>query len=217
MEKYKKVLLIVAHQDDEVMCGGTIARLVSDGSEVTELVLTNGVEGGESKDLIKVRNRELEKSARILGIKKILSFSEDDLGLIYSKDLMIRVMVEIRKIKPDLVILMHRADYHPDHREAYKIGVEAVKWTGSGIKKELGKPHTVGEIWMMSGMAPIRPTIMVDVTDFVKIKIEALKAHKSQVNQRLIDHQMGLMQVYGYQLQNGGNLAEGFEVERLTI
>ena len=39
----KKVLVIAAHPDDEVLgCGGTMAKLVADGCEVNVLIVTDG-------------------------------------------------------------------------------------------------------------------------------------------------------------------------------
>ncbi len=40
----KTILVIAAHPDDEVLgCGGTIARLTSEGSNVYTLILGEGV------------------------------------------------------------------------------------------------------------------------------------------------------------------------------
>lgn len=39
----KKVLVIAAHPDDEVLgCGGTMAKLTADGCEVNVLIVTDG-------------------------------------------------------------------------------------------------------------------------------------------------------------------------------
>ena len=76
-QKKKKILIIAAHPDDEVLgCGGTIAYLSDSGHEVNLLTLSDGVSSRNHtlKD-IEDRKHALIESSKILGINKI--FQED--------------------------------------------------------------------------------------------------------------------------------------------
>lgn len=71
----KKVLIIAAHPDDEILgCGGTIARLVKNNCKVDVLFLAEGV-SARSK-LGETRNWDDEISAR----ESMMMAASEDLG-----------------------------------------------------------------------------------------------------------------------------------------
>jgi LmbE family N-acetylglucosaminyl deacetylase len=95
-----KILIIVAHPDDEYYFAGTVYRLVKEkGAEVEELVITNG-EGGYRysgpaekiyhlnlheeavgrAELPKIREKEIEAGGKILGIEHHFYLSQKDFG-----------------------------------------------------------------------------------------------------------------------------------------
>lgn len=207
--KNKRILLVVAHPDDETVCAGTLIKQIEKGTEVTEIILTGAEEGGTDAG---TRREEMLKASKFLGMKEVIFMEQPDLGLTYSKDLMLRVVEQIRRVKPDWVILMYKDDFHPDHRAAFQIGIEAVKWAASGVRPEIGTHHRTGMITMMGGMWPTRPDLLVDVTEVVERKMEMLKLHGSQVNKKLEEFERGSMAVYGYHLRTPeGRMAETFE------
>lgn len=203
-----QVLVISAHPDDEIACAGTLLKLKDAGYEINELILTGGGEGGD----IKEREEEMKKAGEYLGMGKIIFFNQEDLGLSYSKELMLKVMQVIRGVKPVLVILMNKGDFHPDHRAAFEIGIEAVKYAATGIRLDLGESVRVKLVLMMGGMWPIRPDLMVDVTKYKEKKMKMFSLHGSQANQKAIGFEEAMMTIYGYQQRTGDEvLAEPFE------
>ncbi len=209
MKKQKiKVLVISAHPDDEVVCAGTLMKLQERGSEIYELVLTGGSEGGSQKE----REKEMRKAADFLGMKKVYFLRQEDLGLTYSKKLMFKVLKVIRQVRPELVFLMHKDDFHPDHREAFKIGIEAVKYAATGVRQDFGGLHRTKMVLMMGGMWPIRPDLMVDVSEQKERKLKMFTLHESQATNKAINFETAMMTIYGYQHRTGENiLAEPFE------
>lgn len=209
MKKHKKqVLVISAHPDDEIACAGTLMKLKDRGYEINELILTGGGEGGDVAE----REREMKAAGEYLGMRSVVFLSQEDLGLAYSKDLMFKAMSVVRKISPEVVLLMNKSDFHPDHRAAFEIGIEAVKYAATGVRVDLGKSVRVKVALMMGGMWPIRPDLMVDVTEYKEKKMKMFSLHESQVNLKAEKFEEAMMTIYGYQHRTGDEtLAEPFE------
>ena len=90
----KKLLVVLAHPDDETFaCGGTIAKYASHGVEVVLICATRG-EAGEISDtsiskstpLGEIREQELRHASKILGIGKIHFLGYRDSGMNGSPD-----------------------------------------------------------------------------------------------------------------------------------
>ena len=136
--KDSNILCIFAHPDDEsYIVGGTIARAVNEGAEVTVISATKGDKGfqhikgsSEKERLTHIREEELKNAAQILGVKKILLWDYPDGGLdnlgIREKELGDRLVEVIKKIEPDL-ILTFGPDGVSGHRDHIAIGALAQK------------------------------------------------------------------------------------------
>lgn len=222
----KKILLISAHADDHIACAGTVFKLIDQGYTPYEVVLTNSGEGPDmrkvgtkqSKDTIKnLRKEELSKASKFLGIAKSYYLDNEDLGLAYSKELMIQVMAIIREVKPTIGFLMNSYDWHPDHREAFKIGSEAFKWAASGIRPELGDNWKTSMVLCGEGMIPVPANILVDITAYADKKMQLWKIYDSQATSKSIKYEEGLLQVRGYQQRKvDGFFAEAYTTDPLS-
>ncbi len=121
--RYKKVLAIFPHPDDEVATiGGTLQYLSSQGSSVSLLTMTHG-EAGETcipltEPIGVVRSKELKRCAHILGIHSLILEDFGDGRLSGKKDKLRKcIQSVVSDIKPDLVITFDTAGLygHPDH------------------------------------------------------------------------------------------------------
>jgi len=71
------VMVVTAHPDDpEFLAGGTVARLVKEGREVTYVIVTNGNKGSSdrtitSQRLVPVRQEEQRRAAHVLGVERV--------------------------------------------------------------------------------------------------------------------------------------------------
>jgi LmbE family N-acetylglucosaminyl deacetylase len=231
----KRVLVISAHADDDLMCAGTLFKLKDKGYKLFEIVLTDSSEGGSykaeqsvgskasglkkaSKEAIDtkqnalVREAELDDAAKYLGLEKLYKFKEPDLGLIYSKDLMLKVVQVIREVKPQIGIIMNQFDFHIDHREAAKIGSEAFKWAPTGVRPDLGEPVKTPIVLSAEGMIPIAANVLVDTSTYVDKKLELFKKYKSQASSKAVKFDRSLGFVRGYQLRKPGAV----DIEKLS-
>jgi LmbE family N-acetylglucosaminyl deacetylase len=194
----RRAMVIVAHPDDpEFFCGGTIARWVREGVEVVYLILTNGDKGGNdpnvAEELAALREEEQRAAARVLGVNTIIFLGESDGELQPTLSLRRRVVREIRRHKPQLIVCPDPAAYyfdtgyinHPDHRAAGVVALEAIfpaarnRMYHVELLAEGLEPHAVHEIYLTGTLQPNR---WVDISDTIELKIQAIRAHSSQLS-----------------------------------
>ncbi len=178
------VLVFAAHPDDaELSCSGTIASLIAQGKKVGIVDLTKGDLG--SRGTVQTREAEANEAAKILGItiRENLGFRDgfftDDEA--HQKEI-IRM---IRKYTPNILLINATEDRHPDHEKAGILCKKAAFL--SGLKKietfENGQPqkHFRPEnIYHYIQSQYVEPDFVVDISDFWQIKINAIRAFKTQ-------------------------------------
>lgn len=172
-------LAIAAHRDDlEITSGGLIAKLVNKGYTVAMLDLTEGEMG--SKGDAATRTAEAEAAAQVLGVTTRDNLHLPDAHL--QNDLQSRSLLaqKIRDYRPQLVILPHWEQRHPDHRISSQLGFDACFY--AGLKKATleGEPHRPRKIIYASYYRQNNPSFAVDITDQFERKIEAVKCYRSQ-------------------------------------
>ena len=217
-----KLLIIVAHQDDETIgCGGTIKKMSEKGHDVEVIFVTDGKTGIDQRDLYgddditSIRMEEAKKASQILGVKKISTMSipcQEVISHSYkNQKLFHRIISKIRESKPNIVITHSNDDKHRDHRAVSELVVESCWKASEDIHSELGKIHVVDDVWAMEITDLIDVDYVVDVSDYMDYKMEAMRIYQSQekvidgINENII----GLAKVRGYNI--GVNYGEGFK------
>ena len=195
----ERVLCVCAHPDDsEFGFGATVARLTAEGSEVTYVVVTDGSQGGEDPavpdaELTAIRETEQRAAAAVLGVREVRFLGLSDGHLVPDVALRRLIVREIRRARPQLV-LTHSPTRslvsgrigvdHPDHLAVGEATVQAVYPDARNprafrdLLAEGLAPFRVEEIWIA---APQGGDHLVDVSDFVDKKLEALACHHSQI------------------------------------
>jgi LmbE family N-acetylglucosaminyl deacetylase len=192
-------LVVVAHPDDaEFGCAGTAARLTSEGKRVDYVIVTDGSKGSSDpamtpERLSSIRQHEQCEAARILGVSEV-SFLRFPDGMI-EPTLELRKAIAgcIRRFKPDVVISQNPTRelgmgvfaQHPDHLAVGESTLAAIyptardRLTFPELLEEGLEPHAVKEIWVSGTGAP---DFTVDITSTIELKVQALKAHASQIS-----------------------------------
>lgn len=181
------ILAFGPHPDDvELLCGGTVAKLVRLGYEVGLVDLTAGemgTRGSEGK-----RFKEAEKSAQILGVKVRENLHLPDGGL-NSRDYEQRHLVveAIRKYRPGLVICPAARDRHPDHAQGAALVEEACFLANVGKYPSDLERHKVEAIMRYPMWWHPEADLIVDVSDTWSVKMESVAAYGTQFYKEGVD------------------------------
>ncbi len=197
----KKILVVGAHPDDnDFGAGATVAKSAAQGAEITYLIATTGQRGSSDESmtpeaLSRVRKREQEEAARVLGVKEVHFLDYVDGELTPDLKLKEHVVIFIRRYRPDMVFSMDPSFYyykdygmvnHSDHRA---IGVAALDACYPLARDLLSfpeharaglSPHKVKEL-LLHSFIPGNANFYVDVTESFDLKIKALSLHQSPV------------------------------------
>src|SRR5574338_442396 len=107
------ILALGAHPDDiELGCGGLLLRAAKQGHNIFMYTLTRGGASGDPEQ----RTRELLRSAKFIGAKRVWIDNFEDTRLSLSSELINHIEFFINKAQPDLVITHSLNDTHHDHR-----------------------------------------------------------------------------------------------------
>jgi LmbE family N-acetylglucosaminyl deacetylase len=167
------ILAIGPHPDDiEFGCGGTLLRYGQAGSQLYQLILTDGCVGGDPA----TRKREQEKAAEALGVKQIFWGGYHDTELHDDRNLIKTIEESVNAVSPDVVLVNHFDDSHQDHRAASHAAIAATR----NVKEVLfyESPTCMNFI----------PDIFVDITDILSEKIKLLELHASQIERTSIEN-----------------------------
>jgi len=191
-------IAIVAHPDDiEFSCAGTLARWAQAGTRLCYVVCTSGEVGIAQPGMTKVKAAEIREAeqraaAAIVGAEEVVFLHEPDGILSATLELRKRLVREIRRFKPEVVVtgdpttLWAGDDYinHPDHRAAALAAIDAT-FPAAGqpnlfeeLEQEGLKAHKPRKVYV-SGWG--QTDLFVNITDTIDTKIAALREHKSQM------------------------------------
>ena len=224
------ILAIGAHPDDvELGCGGTLAKLISQGKTVAIIDLTRGELGTRGTE--HTRKQESEEASRKLGICCRKNLEMNDGFIQNAKELQLKVVEQIRKFQPDIVFANALEDRHPDHAKAAKLVSDACFLSGL-TKIETHYENHQQEAWRPKQLfhyiqwKNIKPDFVVDISDFIEKKVEVCMAYKTQFYDPKSDEPMtpiatkDFLESLTYRAQDLGRLsgckyAEGFNSEKL--
>jgi LmbE family N-acetylglucosaminyl deacetylase len=194
----ESAMAITAHPDDiEFTCVGTLARWAKAGARIVYVLCTSGDVGIDKPGMTReqateIREAESRQAAEIAGAHDIVFLREPDGLLVANLELRKRLVREIRRYKPEVVVtgdptaLWSGGDYinHPDHRAAATAAIDAV-FPAAGqpnlfqeMEEEGLFAHKVRKVYATS-WEHIDQYVNIDET--IEIKVKALRAHTSQM------------------------------------
>lgn len=186
----KSCLVIMAHPDDpELACGGSICRWAEEG-KIYLIIVSDGGKGtwDESETPFRVaenREKEAEKAGKYMGVEKVIFLRHRDGDIENVKTLKLEIASLIRHFKPDTIVTHDpwTRQFHPDHRAVGWSVIRGIMiardWHFYPFLPEIGlKPHRAERLLL----APTdKPDFVMDISDTIDKKIEAIKMHGSQI------------------------------------
>jgi LmbE family N-acetylglucosaminyl deacetylase len=198
------VMVVMAHPDDnEIICGGIVARLIAEGKKVRLLVMTTGGKGFQDRtdvnevQFAKIRYNEQIAAGKELGLLESDNFNigVPDGELENTLENIEKVVFHIRQFKPEIIITQNPFDpintfsedihwvNHRDHRATASIVLDASYpysrdrgFFPEHFTKHNLTPHTVNEL-MFSDSYSYPDVLYFDITDYINKKKNALLKH----------------------------------------
>ena len=224
------ILAIGAHPDDvELGCGGTLAKLISEGKKAAIVDLTQGELGTRGTNI--TRAQEAASASEILGVSARENLKMKDGFILNSEEYQMQIVKMIRKYQPEIVLANAVDDRHPDHAKAAKLVSDACFLSGlvkieTELDGENQKQWRPKQVFHYIQWKNITPDFVIDISNFMEKKIEACLAYKTQFYDPNSNEPMtpiatkDFLESLTYRAQDLGRLsgvefAEGFTTEKL--
>lgn len=173
------IVVFGAHPDDaEIGMGGTIAKQTRAGQRVAICDLTYAEMS--SNGTVALRQEEATAASAILQLAERSTLGLPDRGLRLDEEQLGRIVAEIRRLRPRIVFAPYIEDRHPDHIQCGRMVEEAV--FNAKLRRYMPEapPWTVEQFYFyfINDLGPAN--IMMDVTDIYDVKMDSLRAYRSQ-------------------------------------
>lgn len=173
------ILAFAAHPDDvELAASGTVIKHIQSGYKVGIVDLTRGELG--SRGSATIRDSEAAEAAKFMKLATRVNLALSDGFFENNTTNQLAIVEQIRKFRPNIVLCNATSDRHPDHGKAGDLVSKACFLSGL-VKIETDQPawrpkavyHYIQDRYLP-------PDFVVDITDQMDQKLEAIQCFKSQ-------------------------------------
>lgn len=203
----ERLLVLAPHPDDEVIaCGGLLALHLRERRAVRIVVATDGAEAGMGE----LREEESHRGVARLGegaTLVFLRFPDRALG----DDAAERLREQLLDFRPDLILVPSPVEIHPDHLALSRVFCELVQ-----RDETLFAQLAVAKVAFYEVSSPLRPNVIVDISEVAEAKYAAIAEHASQVALRdYVAYARGLNAYRAMTLPAAAKFAEAYFVVAL--
>jgi len=175
------VLAVMAHPDDaELLCGGALIKSARQAHRVGVIDLTAGEMGSSGSATI--RGKEADHAAEIMGLVERRCLGMPDANLENNRESRHLLVEHLRTLRPRTVITHWPGGRHPDHRIAAELVRDACFLSALKKLDIEGEPFRPIKLVYATAFREDAspPDFVVDITDHVDRKLEAISAYSSQ-------------------------------------
>ena len=219
----QRVLVVAPHPDDETLgAGGTIAKLAARGHSVGVLIVSGHLPPIYPRAAYDTTVAEARAAFAILGVEESF-FLEIPATMVCNEPVHVlneRIGSVIHSFSPQTLLCCY-PDRHTDHRAIFESVMVAARPVGPGRSiRRLAAFETLSEThWNAPHIEPnFIPNWVVDISDFIEKKLEALASYKSQISAfpgpRSVEAVEALAKFRG--TQAGFAFGEALQIIRLT-
>ena len=171
------VLIITSHHDDlEIGCGATVAKMRDQGHKVISLVMTHSGYSGPNGEII--RTQEDAKNEASFASKtldyELISYEEDTFDIEVSDKNIRKILRVIQEKQIDTVFTHYHNDIHPPHNKVYQMVIHACR--------HIPRIFGIQSNWYI-GKDIFSPNLFIAINESQwERKIEAIKCYESEFN-----------------------------------
>lgn len=230
--KNKKIMIVVAHPDDELLgCGATMHKLIHEyNTTIHVLILGEGITSREdqrnlvkSKDDLEIHKKNIKDAQKAIGyqIVNTHNFPDNRFDTVALLDIIKIIEKEKKDFQPEIIFTHHGGDLNIDHQRTF----EAVITSTRPMENET--VHTIitfetpsGTEWQAStDPRKFSPNIFVEVSELdMNAKIRGMEAYEFEKREfphpRSPEALKVLSKRYGVML--GGVFYEAFQLIRMN-
>jgi LmbE family N-acetylglucosaminyl deacetylase len=187
----KRILVVAAHPDDEVLgCGGTMARLVSEGAEVNVLILgegitsRNGLTKIQKEQQIKMLHGCANDANKILGVKQVYfsNFPDNSFDIVALLEIVKNIEQVKTELQPDIIFTHYEHDLNVDHQLTFKAVLTATRPIQQECVKEIYSFEVLSSTeWNFS--EGFRPDVFFNIGSTIQLKKKALEKYVSEMRE----------------------------------
>lgn len=215
IDQTTNLLVVSAHAADFVWRGGgTIAKYIKHGANVSLVILSYGARGesnalwkeeGQTLENVKsIRRSEIEAAAECLGVKNYEIWDFQDYHMEINNERLEQMAGKIREVQPHHILTHGPKDaFNPDHETVSKYVFDAsVLSTSSGVRLDGTKTAKQARLFgfepHQSEISDFKPEVIIDITETYEQKEAAMNCFKAQPH---------LIEYYGWKAKMRGNHA----------
>ena len=226
----KKILIVAAHPDDEVLgCGGTLIKMRKAGYKIQCIFISDGESSRNIKDKRKLLKFIEEREKQAIQVSKILKFDKPKFFRLPDNKLdtvplikIIRIIEnEIKILKPSIIFTHSQADLNVDHSLLCKSVLTATRpFSKTFVKKIISfEVASNSELYFSNNKKFFKPNFFSDINKEIKLKLKALKIYKNEIRKAPHSRSLkGLENLAKYRgSQSGTKFSEAFEILREII
>lgn len=182
------VVSLMAHQDDEMRCLGTMLKCRARGDQLHFVTVTDGSKGFVQSPSISreeaadVRHAEMTALAEDLGASYV-NLREPDEFLYDTPDVRMNVIEAIRRTRADLIFTHYTDDYNLDHTTVSALVRQCAMQSCLPVLPTTSPPLAVHPaIFMVEPHSPVvfPASYFVDISAYHADKVRLLRHHASQ-------------------------------------
>ncbi len=174
-------LAIFSHPDDaELTMAGTLLKLKVQGYRTGVLDVTRGEMG--TRGTPDERAEEAQAAARIMGLDERLNLGLPDGHVMLTDEARTALVRVLRTHRPKVLFTSHWDDPHPDHAATARLVREAARlasmrrYDEAAAQAQITMPMIAHAVYSRL----VVPSFIVDVSDYLAGKMQAIRAHGSQ-------------------------------------
>jgi len=193
----ERLLVVMAHPDDvDFGSAGTMATLAAQGVHITYCLVTDGDAGGSDRTITRtevaaLRRKEQTAAAAVVGVHDLVFLGHPDGRVVADLSLRRDISRVVRQVRPQVMLCQSPERNfdrifasHPDHLAAGEAALCAAypdaqnPFAFPELLEDGLEPWDVREVWLSAHPSM---TDVIDVSEHIDRKFEALRCHASQL------------------------------------